>query len=168
MFRAAKIIYMKYIKIILSSLLITLCLTGCGFDLSSNGNTIELPNTYGINVEAVFQTPDFFMKHTVKFDEVMVNYTVRKNDAFAATVKIYVSAEQTADAIEMPGDEDVINVTLGVNENEKSGSVSCQLIKDIVNAKQPYFVLGAQNLSVSPISSVYVDLDIHFKGTWQL
>jgi hypothetical protein len=143
-------------------------LSSCGFDLSSNDNTIELPNTYGINVEAVFNTHDFILQHTVKFDLIEVKYKVRKNDAFAAQVKIYVSAEQTADAVEMPGDQDVINVMLGVNESEKSGVVNSTLLVDILNNKQPQFVIGAQNLSVSPMSSVFIDLDVHYKGSYSL
>lgn len=142
--------------------------TGCRFDLSSNDNTIELPNTYGINVEAVFETPDFILNHDVTFEEITISYRVRKNDAFAATVKIYVSADQTADAIEMPGDEDVINVTMGINENEKTGVVSSPLLIEILNSKQPLFVIGAQNLSISPISSVFIDLDVRYKGTYKL
>ena len=158
---------MKKIRISLLFLLL-FGMAGCTFDLSSNNNTIELPNTYGINVEAVFETPDFILHHDVKFEDITIFYTVRKNDAFAANVKIYVSADQTADNVEMPGDEDVINVTLGVNENSKSGQTSSQLIVQILNNKQPQFVIGAENLSVSPMSSVYIDLDVHYKGTYKL
>jgi hypothetical protein len=140
----------------------------CGFDLSSNDNTIELPNTYGINVEALFNTPDFILQHQVKFDLIEIKYKVRKNDAFAATVKIYVSQDQSADAVEMPGDQDVINVTLGVNESEKSGVVSSTLLVSILNSKQPQFIIGAQNLSVSPISSVFIDLDVRYTGSYSL
>jgi hypothetical protein len=146
----------------------TIALSSCGFDLTSNDNTIELPNTYGINVEAVFSTPEFILNHNVKFEVIEIKYTVRKNDAFAAQVKIYVSAEQTADAVQMPGDQDVINVMLGVNETEKSGVVSSSLLIDILNNKQPSFVIGAQNLSVSPISSVFIDLDVRYTGSYSL
>ncbi len=159
---------MRKISKILLAALLAIGIGGCGFDLSSEDNTIELPNTYGVYVEAVFETPAFILEHEVTFEEISINYKVRKNNAFVATVKIYVSADQFADGIESPSDEDVINVTLGVNESEKSGSVSCQLIKDILNAKQPYFVIGAQNLSVNPMSSVFIDLDIRYKGTYKL
>jgi outer membrane lipopolysaccharide assembly protein LptE/RlpB len=158
-------------KKLLSTLAITVfmfTIGGCGFDLSSNDNTIELPNTYGINVEAVFTVPDFILNHQVTFEEISITYKVRKNDAFAAMVKIYVSNDQTADALENSDDDDVINVTLGVNENEKSGTVTSQLLIDILNSKQPQFVIGAQNLSVSPVSSVYIDLDVKYKGTYKL
>jgi hypothetical protein len=148
--------------------LTSVMLAGCGFDLSSNDNTIELPNTYGVNVEAVFLTPDFILQHDVKFELIEIKYKVRKNDAFVAQVKIYVSSQQSADAVEMPGDEDVINVTLGVNESEKSGVVSSALLVDILNNKQAQFVIGAQNLSVSPVSSVFIDLDVRYTGTYSL
>lgn len=159
---------MKKIKSFLLFGLAAISFTSCGFDLSSNDNTIELPNTYGINVEAVFNTPDFILQHEVKFELIEIKYKVRKNDAFAAQVKIYVSAEQNADAVQMPGDQDVINVMLGVNETEKSGVVSSSLLIDILNSKQPSFVIGAQNLSVSPISSVFIDLDVRYTGTYSL
>lgn len=159
---------MKKLLGIFSLVTVILGSSGCGFDLSSGNNTIELPNTYGVNVEAVFETPQFILDHDVTFEEITITYKVRKNDAFAASVKIYVSAEQFADAIEMPGDEDVINVTLGINETEKSGVVTSPLLVSILNAKQPLFVLGAQNLSISPISSVFIDLDVRYKGTYKL
>ena|SRR5687767_7683024 len=159
---------MNKIKSFLLIGLAAISFTSCSFDLSSNDNTIELPNTYGINVEAVFNTPDFILQHEVKFELIEIKYTVRKNDAFAAQVKIYVSAEQNADAVQMPGDQDVINVMLGVNETEKSGVVSSSLLIDILNSKQPSFVIGAQNLSVSPISSVFIDLDVRYTGTYSL
>jgi len=135
---------------ILSCLIFTvLALTSnsCGFDLSSNDNTIELPNTYGINVEVIFTVPNFILNNEVTFEEVSITYKVPKNDAFAEMVKIYVSDDQTADALENGDDEDVINVTMGVNE--KSGVIRSQLLIDIVNSKQPQFVIGAQNLSFS-------------------
>jgi hypothetical protein len=143
-------------------------LYGCSFDLTSNDNTIELPNTYGVNVEAVFETPEFILNHQVKFEEITITYKIRKNDAFAANVKMYVSADQYADNIELPGDEDVINVSMGINENEKTGVATSPLLVSILNNKQPLFVIGAQNLSVSPISSVYIDLDVRYKGTYSL
>lgn len=159
---------MKRLFSYLSIVVLATAMNGCGFDLSSNDNTIELPNTYGINVEAVFTVPDFILNHQVTFDEISITYKVRKNDAFAAMVKIYVSDDQIADNLENGDDDDVINVTLGVNENEKSGVVSSQLLIDILNAKQPQFVIGAQNLSVSPISSVFIDLDVKYKGSYKL
>lgn len=159
---------MKKTIYFLTVMIAMLGLSSCGFDLTSADNTIELPNTYGVNVEAVFETPQFILDHDVTFEEITITYKVRKNDAFAANVKIYVSADQFADAIEMPGDEDVINVTLGVNESEKSGVATSPLLVNILNAKQPLFVIGAQNLSVSPISSVFIDLDVRYKGTYKL
>jgi len=159
---------MKSIGKLLATVLFTAALFGCTFDLSSNDNTIELPNTYGVNVEAVFETPSFILNHNVTFSEISIAYKVRKNDAFAANVKIYVSADQYADNIQLPGDEDVINVMLGVNESEKSGVATSPLLVDILNAKQQYFVIGAQNLSVSPMSSVFIDLDVRYKGTYSL
>jgi len=145
-----------------------LFISGCGFDLNSGENTIELPNTYGINVEVEFTTPQFILDHQVTFDEIKIHYTVRKNDAYVAQVKLYVSEEQYADAIQMPGDEDVINVMLGVNENEKSGTVTSPLLVQILNNKQPRFVIGAQNLSVNPVSSIFIDVDITYKGSYKL
>lgn len=141
--------------------------TSCQFDLSSEPTTIELPNTYGINVEAVFETPAFILNHDVTFSEIIISYTVRKNDAFAANVKLYVSADQSADALQLPADQEIINVNLGISENEKSGVTSSTLLVDILNNKQPLFVIGAQNLSLSPLSSVYIDLDIRYKGTYK-
>jgi hypothetical protein len=159
---------MKKFSLILFIGFMATVFSSCGFDLSSNDNTIELPNTYGINVEAVFLTPDFILQHNVKFELLEIKYKVRKNDAFAAQVKIYVSSDQSADAVEMPGDEDVINVTLGVNESEKSGVVSSALLVEILNNKQAQFVIGAQNLSVSPVSSVFIDLDVRYTGSYSL
>ena len=159
---------MKKIIYFFSLVTIAFGLNSCGFDLSSGNNTIELPNTYGVNVEAVFETPQFILDHDVTFEEITITYKVRKNDAFAANVKIYVSADQFADAIELPGDEDVINVSLGINETEKSGVASSPLLVSILNSKQPLFVIGAQNLSLSPISSVFIDLDVRYKGTYKL
>jgi hypothetical protein len=159
---------MKKTKCLVLCVLAALAFNSCGFDLSSNDNTIELPNTYGINVEAVFNTPEFILNHDVKFEVIEIKYTVRKNDAFAAQVKIYVSSQQTPDAIQAPGDQDVINVMLGVNETEKSGVVTSSLLIDILNNKQPSFVIGAQNLSVSPISSVFIDLDVRYTGSYSL
>lgn len=143
-------------------------ISGCGFDLHSGDNTIELPNTYGVNVEAVFETPEIILNNKIQFELIEIKYKVRKNDAFAANVKIYVSADQYADGVQLPGDEDVINVMLGVNENEKSGVANSPLLVSILNNKQPKFVIGAQNLSVSPMSSVYIDLDVRYKGTYSL
>ncbi len=159
---------MKKIKNSIVVLSIAICISSCGFDLSFEDATIELPNTYGINVEAVFEVPELFIQHDVNFDEIVVAYKVRKNDAFVANVKIYVSAAQTADNVQLPGDEDVISVTLGVNETEKGGVVTSALLIDILNNKQPYFVIGCQNLSAAPISSVFIDLDVKCKGSYKL
>lgn len=158
---------MKVLKEIGLILLISASLSSCSFDLTSNDNTIELPNTYGINVEAVFQTPQFILDHQITWDEIIISYTVRKNDAFAANVKLYVSEDQFADNLEQPGDEDVITVTLGASESQKSGVVTSNLLVQILNNKQPYFVIGGQNLSLSPLSSVFIDLDVRFKGTYK-
>jgi len=159
---------MKKRLFVLPMLFYVIFSTGCGFDVYSGENTIELPNTYGVNVEAVFETPPVILQHDVKFELIEIKYTVRKNDAFAANIKIYVSADQYADAVQLPGDQDVINVMLGVNENEKSGVATSTLLVDILNSKQPKFVIGAQNLSVAPMSSVFIEVDIRYKGTYSL
>lgn len=141
---------------------------GCGFDIFSGQRTIELPNTYGVNVEAVFETPAVILQHDVTFELIEIKYTVRKNDAFAANVKIYVSSDQYADAVQLPGDQEIFNVTLGINETEKAGVAGSSLLVDILNNKQPRFVIGAQNLSIAPMSSVFIDIDIRYKGTYSL
>ncbi len=159
---------MKNRRVVLFLAVLSFIVSSCGFDLNSGNSTIELPNTYGVNVEAVFETPEIILNNNVQFDLIEIKYKVRKNDAFAANVKIYVSADQYADGVQLPGDEDVINVMLGVNENEKSGVVNSPLLVSILNNKQPKFVIGAQNLSVSPMSSVYIDIDVRYKGTYSL
>lgn len=159
---------MKKFRSILTGLGIILFLQSCGFDISSDPATIELPNTYGINVEGVFETPAFILNHEVNFSEISIQYTIRKNDAFSANVKIYLSDDQTADVIQNGDDEVLINESLGISESEKSGSISSSLLPTILNNKQPYFVIGAQNLSISPISSIYIDILIRYKGTFSL
>lgn len=159
---------MKSLYRIVSGLGVLFMLQSCGFDISSDPATIELPNTYGINVEAVFETPQFILDHDVTFSDISIQYTVRKNDAFAANVKIYLSDDQMADVIQNGDDEVLINESLSISESQKSGAIESSLLPQILNNKQPYFVIGAQNLSLSPVSSVYIDIMIRYKGTYSL
>jgi hypothetical protein len=46
--------------------------------------------------------------------------------------------------------------------------VSSALLVEILNNKQAQFVIGAQNLSVSPVSSVFIDLDVRYTGSYSL
>ena len=49
---------------------------------------------------------------------------------------------------------------------EKNGSAVSERIKEAMNNKQAKFVIGAENFSLLPTSSVFIDLEVRFKGTY--
>ncbi len=136
------------------------------FDVTSSKITIELKNTYGLYGESEIKIPEEVLKSNISFSEIVLYYTVRKNGAFIADVTLYASTDQNADNIKSGSDEKLLGVSLGLSENEKSGEVVSNKIKEALNSKLPKFVVGGENLSANPLSSIFIDLEVRFVGTY--
>ncbi|HNZ26400.1 MAG TPA: hypothetical protein PK385_00320 [Spirochaetota bacterium] len=136
------------------------------FDITSSKITIELQNTCGLYVESEIKIPEEVLKSNVSFSEIVLYYTVRKNGSFVAKVEMYASTDQKADNLKGGNDEKLIGVELGLSENKKSGEVVSNKIREVLNSKLPKFVVGGENLSANPLSSIFIDLEVRFVGTY--
>lgn len=136
------------------------------FDVTSSKITIELQNTYGLYGESEITIPEQVLRSNISFSEIELYYTVRKNGSFIADVALYASTDQISDNIKSGSDEKLIDVRLSLSESEKSGEVVSNKIKEALNNKLPKFVVGGENLSVNPLSSIFIDLEVRFVGTY--
>ena len=73
---------------------------GIPFDITTQKQTIELPNTGGMYVEKAMDIPEQARQSSVSFSEVTLYYTVRRSGSFGAQVTLYASTDQTADTIQ--------------------------------------------------------------------
>lgn len=157
----------KWLLIILAAVFL---MVGCSipFEVATDTTTIELPTTGGLYFEKVIDVPADALRDAVTFDEIILVYTVRRTGAFTADVKLYASSDEIDDNLKDGGDELLISVNLGPFDSEKSGEVVSQTIKDVLNAKQAQFVVGAENLTMGPLATIYLDITLRAKGHYTL
>lgn len=143
---------------------------GCGipFDIETATKTIELPNTANAYFDTVVDIPEEARKAGVSFETVDLIYTLRKADTFTAQVKLYASPDQATHTFKPANAELLLDQTLAVNETSKSGITESQTIRDALNAKQESFVIGAESLTSSPLSTIYIDIKLRLKGKFGL
>ncbi len=144
--------------------------TSCAvpFSVDSDSVSLVLPNTYGIYVENGISVPAEAKKSGVSFSEVTLYYTVTKTDPFAADVSLYVSPVQTVDNTLSSNDEKILDVHLPLDQNSVSGTTTSSNILNTLNSGFDQIVVGAKNFSLSPLSSITVDVTIHLQGDYAL
>ncbi|MFZ3109611.1 MAG: hypothetical protein WA234_02820 [Rectinemataceae bacterium] len=141
---------------------------GCGipFDIETPTETIELPNTMGAYFDTVVDIPEEARRDGVKFNTVSLIYTLRKANTFAAHIKLYASPDQATHAARPANAVQLLDENLTTLETSKIGTAESQTILDVLNAKQESFVIGAENLTSSPLSPIYIDISLRLQGTF--
>ncbi len=149
---------------------VALFAVGCSipFDIETDTTTIELPNTVGIYVEKEMEIPEDARREGLSFEEISLIYTVRADGTFSTEVTLYASKDQNADDIKSGAEEELLNVKLDPPKTEKSGVAVSQVMEDVLNARQAIFVIGAENLSTLPTSSIHLDIKLRLKGSYKL
>ncbi|PKL06350.1 MAG: hypothetical protein CVV53_04715 [Spirochaetae bacterium HGW-Spirochaetae-9] len=148
----------------------TLFAAGCGipFDIETPTKTIELPNTGGTYFDKVVDLPEEARKPGITFETVSLIYTVRKQSGFVAHVKLYASPDQVTHLSKPSNAEELLDISLAGSDTSKSGTEESQTIRDVLNAKQESFVIGAENLTSSPLSTIYIDISLRLQGKFGL
>lgn len=143
---------------------------GCAipFDVETVKKTIDLPNTGGTYFDKVVDIPEEARKAGVSFETVSLSYTIRKDSGFAAKVKLYASPDQATHAVKPDNAEELLDENLALADTEKSGTVESLTIRDVLNAKQESFIIGAENFSISPLSTISIDITLRLKGKFGL
>ena len=142
--------------------------SGCGipFDVETVSRTIEMPNTGGAYFDTVIDVPEEARKAGITFNTVNLIYTVRKAATFAAEVKLYASPDQTTHTLKPANAVQLLDEALTASDTSKSGISESPTIRDVLNNKQSSFVIGAENLSSSPLSTIYIDIVLQLKGRY--
>jgi hypothetical protein len=141
---------------------------GCGipFDIETPTETIELPNTGGTYFDKVVDLPEEARRDGVTFKTVSLNYVVRKESGFEARVQLYASPDQVTHILKPSNAELLMDEYLAIDETSRSGTVETLTIRDALNTKQESFVIGAENLTSSPLSPIYIDISLRLQGTF--
>jgi len=151
-------------------LLLLLLFSSCSvsFDKTTPKQTMEIQNTLGFYIEGEVAVPEDALNDNISFDSIEIIYTVRKTGNFVASISVYVSDTQTADNSKDDDDQKIIDLDLSSSEDQKSGVISSDKLKDILNSGQTKFVIGAENLSTSATESVYIDIQLHVSGDYSI
>ncbi len=143
--------------------------TGCSvsFSVDTDEEIIEIPNTYGTYQEVVVDVPEDAQRDEITYERIICHYVIEKTGGFTTELQVFVSLDTLADNLEKTEDEQLIDVSLGINDEYADGEKESELLKSAL--KQNKFVVGVKNLTSGlPTEKTTVKLYFTVEGTYKL
>jgi len=156
----------KFLNFI-SILLIFSCSIEIPFDITTEYNNIEIPNTMGMYVEKLIESPTNTQNQNINFTSLTLNYIITNNTILSGEINIYISLKTNADN-QKSNSTKIISVNIPANQIITGATSNDILISAI---KQKQFVIGLENASLSISGTSYkinFTYNINAKGRYKL